>query len=180
MTVLVAGITRSGLSLTMQMLQAGGYPTVGDYPAFECFPMGLIPWGAIGDRAVKVVDVQRQFPPQGQYSVILLRRDLIEQAKSFNKFSQAFGLPAMSTLKIRASFSRDYGLISRWLQHQHRYMELRFETLIQEPDKAAASLQEFLGQPMDLGKMKAAVRKRDAYCYPGLLELELIADREGA
>lgn len=40
--IIVTGIARSGLSLTMQMLHAGGIPCAGEPPAFEPYPLGQI------------------------------------------------------------------------------------------------------------------------------------------
>ena len=57
--IIVAGLTRSGLSVTMQMLWAGGYPCLGRWPAFEQYAVGRVPWHLLPDRvAVKLVDAQ--------------------------------------------------------------------------------------------------------------------------
>lgn len=89
--LIVAGITRSGLTVTMQMLHAGGYPCMGEYPAFECFDIGKIPWRECEGFAVKAVDAQLQNPPDSACKVIRLRRNLVEQCKSINKWNNLFG-----------------------------------------------------------------------------------------
>ena len=84
--LIVPGIARSGLTVTMQMLNAGGYPCVGEYPAFEKYNIGDIPWEECVGKAVKVVDTHIQFPPEGRYKVIFLTRDIKQQVKSQCKF----------------------------------------------------------------------------------------------
>lgn len=83
--ILVVGLTRSGLSLTMQMLHAGGHSCFGGPPAFDGYDLGKIPWRSVGMMAVKVVETHLQFPPRdfGPFRVIRLGRDFREQAKSF-------------------------------------------------------------------------------------------------
>lgn len=174
--ILVAGITRSGLTLTMQMLQAGGYPVCGEYPAFEPYPFGHIPWTNIGNRAVKVVDIKLQFPPLGSYKVIALRRNLKQQAKSINKFNAALiGLPAVKVGALVASLKRDYIEIDNWLcTKENEWLRLQFENMIYDPIHTAREINSFVGGNLDIDKMAAVVKKRNADCYPGLLEAEMI------
>lgn len=79
--LIVAGITRSGLSLTMQMLHAGGYPCEGEPPDFEPHPVGEMPWERCERRAVKLVDAHHQFPPAGSYDVIRLIVALVDESE---------------------------------------------------------------------------------------------------
>ena len=68
-TILILGLARSGTSLLMQMLEAGGYPCFGEGPGFEpCMPDD-IPWNEVKGKAVKVLDPQYgKFPPKGAVS----------------------------------------------------------------------------------------------------------------
>lgn len=52
-TVIVAGITRSGLTATMQMLAGGGFPCLGEYPGFEPYGVGQVPWQRCEGLAVQ-------------------------------------------------------------------------------------------------------------------------------
>ena len=172
-TVIVAGITRSGLSLTMQMLSAGGYPCKGEWPAFEPFQIGRIPWSECKGFAVKLIDPQRRFPPPGDYRIIRLSRDLREQAKSFNQFNAAFGFPPVPAGRLIKSFKRDYRVIDKWAR-RHRTMRLDFETIITDTTHAAEMISTFVRAELDIEKMVACVVVRNPECHPGLLELSLI------
>lgn len=158
----------------MQMLWAGGMPCKGDPPAFECFSLGAIPWGECEGHAVKLVDSHLQLPPDGDYLVIRLRRDAKEQAKSFNKWNAAFGLPGVALSQLIGSFRRDYKKIDAWSRSQRGWMCLDFEKIIEFPRPTAVRLADFLGRDLDLDRMKSVVENRDVNCLPSLLELELI------
>lgn len=176
--LIVAGITRSGLSVTMQMLHAGGYPCEGDAPAFEKHPMGKIPWDECRDKAVKLVDSHHHFPPQGtECDVIRLKRTYREQIKSFNKWNSVFGLRELPEDKVLRSLIRDYDIIDEWVS-RHRTLLLNFEEIIRSPLQAAKKIAEFCQRHLDVAAMAAVVRKRDITCYPTLLELELLAQHE--
>ena len=95
MTIIVGGVTRSGMTVTMQMLHMGGFPCFGNPPAFETYMIEKIPWGECEGRAVKLIDMHRHFPPNGDYRVILLKRSLREQAKSINKFLRMLQEPTL-------------------------------------------------------------------------------------
>ena len=174
--IIVTGITRSGLSLTMQMLNAGGYKCEGEYPAFEKYQLGEVPWLECKDSAVKLVDANLQLPPLGEYNVIRLRRNLEQQAKSLIKFSIALGIlvtsPPISIL-IK-SFKRDYKIIDEWGEKQNSFMYLDFEDLINNSHKASLSMQKFVGKKLDIEAMVSCVIERETNCYPTMLEFELI------
>lgn len=177
-TIVVAGLARSGLSLTMQMLDAGGVPCQGEFPAYEPFPLGDIPWDKCHGTAVKLVDSHLHIPRPGRYWVIRLRRDTREQARSFNKWtSMLFGGRPIGIAKLTNSFTRDYRIIDEWALKQERLQIFDFEEVLKEPRWAATLLCRFLDRPLNTQAMAAAVVNRQPECYPGLLELELIKAR---
>jgi hypothetical protein len=172
--IIVAGIARSGLTVTMQMLNAGGFPCFGEYPAFEDYPILQVPWHECKGKAIKLVDSQLYPEPEGDYRIIRLHRDIKEQAKSQKKFMEAmFGTSfGIKTNIIEKSLVKDYTQIDEWTK-KHRTLHLNFERIINTPLKAALDINEFLGADLNLGKMSEVVRKRSPRCYPTLLELEL-------
>lgn len=176
-TIIVAGITRSGMSVTMQMLDAGGVPCSGTYPDYEPFPMGTTPWSEVSGKAVKLVDAHLHFPPPGSYRVIRLYRNFTEQAKSFNKWTKAFfdAKPA-SRDKLVGSFVRDYRKIDEWAI-PYPTIGVHFEQIVEKPRYVAEKLAKFLGMSLDIEKMVSVVRPRSAECYPTLLEIELLNDQ---
>ena len=117
-TVIVAGITRSGLSLMMQMLHKGGFPCYGTYPAFEDYQVGQIDYHEARHKAIKLVDSHNQLPPPGDYYVIRMRRNLDQQIKSLMKFMRIMGVPVLGSdrRKLKRSVIRDYKKISAELR----------------------------------------------------------------
>lgn len=168
--IIVAGITRSGLTVTMQMLHAGGIPCAGEYPAFEPYSIEDIPWEQCRGKAVKLVDAHLQIPTDGDYSIIRLHRNPKEQARSFNKFSSSCGLPTMRASRVIATMRRDYKTIDRWAG-RHRRIDLKFENIIRYPRETAELIARWIGQDLDIDKMAAVVAKRDPQCLPYMLEV---------
>ena len=172
--IIVAGITRSGLTLTMQMLHAGGFPCFGGPPGFEKYRIGAVPWQKCADKAVKLIDAHLHLPPDNfEYKIISPRRDLDEQAKSFNKFSSVFGFPTFRRAKLKKSFSKDYRKIDKWAK-RHETLFTRFEDMIERPLSVAETIRDFIGADLDIKKMASVVIKRSPKCHPEMLEIKLI------
>lgn len=175
--IIVAGIARSGLTATMQMLNAGKYPCAGEYPAFEPYPIGCIPWNLCEDKAIKLVDAQLHFPPLSkEYKIIYLLRDMEQQAKSMNKFLSIFGMPKTPIRKIIKSFKVDYKNIDNWAKN-HDTIMIKFENMILHPLETAKTISEFTGNNLDVYKMSAAIIKRGPECGPELLELSMLGEQ---
>lgn len=172
-TIIVAGCTRSGMTMTMQMLHAGGVPCSGEFPAFEPHDMGEIPWNDVQEKAVKLVDSHLQFPPHGMYRVILTSRNVVQQSMSIAKFLsyQGFHLRIDKT-RLRESVNRDMKTISDWAYQQESVLELPFEKTLKSPDIVAKQIRDFIGPEYSLDPERAAsaVIKRSHKCYPGLME----------
>lgn len=173
-TIIVAGCTRSGLTLMMQILDKGGYPCFGEYPAYEGYEMGKIDWGFAKGKAVKLVDTQRQFPPKGEYYVIRMRRDLKQQAKSIIKFLGLCGIPvSRNDLKsLRSSLRKDYKTIDSWVARQEKHIYIDFENLLIDPAFYIKNINKVFGIDLSEGA-KDCVVERDSDCFPGMLELSM-------
>jgi hypothetical protein len=196
MHTLVTGIGRCGLSLMVQMLDAGGFPVHGSFPDYEVFDVGtpvpdILP--QVGESAVKLVDpAQYPFPGPRRFEcrAILLERDPLEQARSQMKFLKAIttdpirirdfaesnptALQNLATAN-RVDTRKNRGRLANWTRA--RTLRLNFAELIAFPVEVASAVAHFLEAPLDVERMALQVRKRDAACYEGMLELELI--REG-
>lgn len=174
-TIIVAGCTRSGLSLMMQMLHKGGYPCVGEYPAFEEYNIGEIDFKEATGKAVKVVDTLHQFPPAGDYFVIRLRRDLKQQAKSMVKLLQFIGIPIgkEEVPTIIDGLKKDYQVIDSWTRTQTGMVVIDFEAMITNPEAALEKISRAIGYELDIEAADCVV-SRDPKCYDGMLELKLI------
>ena len=173
--IIIAGIARSGLTVTMQMLHSGGFPCVGEWPAFEPYGFGEKPWDECQGKAVKLVDAQLQLPADGRYNIIRLHRDAKQQAKSHKKLMQAIlgRSIGVSAGQVIESFAADYAVIDRWAK-EHRTLHLHFEDIIKQPMETARKLAEWTEKPLDVEKMASCVIKRKTDCHPTLLELEMI------
>jgi|GEM_PF-324283 len=173
--IIVTGIARSGLTVTMQMLNAGGYPCAGECPAFEPYPIGEIPWNVCKGKAVKLVDAQLHMPHKlKKQKVILLSRDLTQQAKSFNKFIAAMtGMPPTAKSALIRSYKKDYAVIGKWVKKQNA-ITIRFEDIIKNPQKTARIISDFSGKNLDIEKMTQVVIPRGPECHSELLEARMI------
>ncbi|MEM6979232.1 MAG: hypothetical protein AAF539_06145 [Planctomycetota bacterium] len=175
--VIVAGIARSGMTAMCQLLSAGGLRVAGEYPAFEPFDVGEVPWGKIDGQAVKLVDSHRHLPPEGDYAVIQMRRnDKIEQAKSTQKFVRVMMqgmIPEPSIGDLVASFQRDYRVIDDWANRQRLHCRISFEDLLWSPKGVAQKIRGFLGFPLDVEAAGAVIIRRAPECHPTLLEASM-------
>jgi hypothetical protein len=176
-TIIIAGITRSGLTATMQMLDAGGYPCAGKYPSYEAFDIGEIPFKDLQGKAIKVIDTHTQFPPTGEYHVIRLRRNYKQQAKSMYKLLSNFmPLPKSFIPQSEKSLPKDYATIDAWAKRQKGLLELDFEEIITNPLAAAKKIAVFIEYPLFIDRMAAVIKERSTDCYPTMLETTIIND----
>ena len=186
MPIIVAGITRSGLTLVTSMLQAAGFDCAGGKWPFEPYPMGEIPWEQMSGKVVKVVDTQNQIPPKqfGPYRVILMKRNFKQQTKSIEKFLRYFKVPLVKWGRgsaIEKSLEKDFEKILSWTKRQPLHLLMTFEQLISEPEKTAMAIHQFVTQKhildvdlVSVEKMAAlVVGRRSSDCYPTMLEIEL-------
>lgn len=190
--VIVAGLSRCGTSLVMQMLARAGFPIfephIAQYPAFEhpytLQPMTNYKWlfGARG-TAIKVLDPHINKLPDGvPFKVIWLDRDPTHQAASSLKFLNAAGISVpISRESIRnmtRSLRNDRPRALRAIHNlRGKTLMLTFEDLIEKPQATATSIAAFVGiDAAQVPAMSSQVVKRTAECYQGMLELELLGD----
>ena len=179
-TLIVTGIARSGMSLTMQMLDAGGFPVAGEWPAYEPYSLGKIPWDECRGKAVKVVDTHLQWPPRADseaYDVILLYRNANEQAKSVIKMAslalRSDTNKRSDRRRIARSIQKDRARIHTWAR-RYRTLELFFEDLTEHPASTANKIMRFLKVSMAAERMTSTVVRRKPECLPHLLEIEQV------
>jgi hypothetical protein len=171
----VSGVPRSGTSLLMQMLGAGGWPLLYDEerPAdahnprgyFEFAPVRRLPAGAgwvaaARGRAVKVIHAQVAALPAGfDYRVILLRRDLREVVASQDAMLPAGAGETLPAARLAQIFAAQLRGLEAWLAAQPGFRLLRVEhaALLADPCAAAHAVSRFLGGGLDVAAMAAAV-----------------------
>lgn len=183
-TLLVCGLARCGTSLTMQMLDAGGYPCVGEYPSYEtressAFELTNDYVKKASGAALKVIDPQMATArgvDLSQCRIIFLTRDPIEQAKSQIKMANMIFKAAEPTREniraMSAGIKRDLQLCRKIFKGQE-VLYISFENLITKPENTVSKLSDFVGG-IDEGKALSQLRLRKPENYTGFLEMELI------
>ncbi len=173
----VSGAPRSGTSLMMQMLAAGGLAllTDGRRGPDQDNPRGYLEYepvkrlrrdaswlGAAAGRAVKVVHaLVPSLPPDRDYRLILMRRDLREVAASQRAMLERRGaaadeLPDERLIEILAVQLDE---AERWARAQPRFDVLCVEhaALLTDPKAGAARVERFLGGGLDVDAMAQVV-----------------------
>jgi hypothetical protein len=173
----VSGLPRSGTSMLMQVLAAGGIAPLTDAerPADADNPRGYFEldavkrtardpsWvqGAVG-KAVKVIHLLVPDLPAGyDYRVILLRRDMAEVLASQHAMLARSGRKgaALSDQQLGDVFTRQLERTRSWLARQPRVRVLEMEHARMLHDTAAAvgEIDAFLGGGLDRPAMMRAV-----------------------
>jgi hypothetical protein len=173
----VSGLPRSGTSMMMRMLSAGGMPTLADNarPADEDNPFGYYEleaakglrndsrWvrGAVG-KAVKVVHLLvPELPPDYAYRVVMMRRDLHEVLASQRAMLQRHQRRGaeLEPEKLSEVFSHQLRRALDWVRQQPHFslVEVNYRDVIEQPATQAARVNGFLGGTLDVEKMIGAV-----------------------
>jgi hypothetical protein len=176
MITVVSGLPRSGTSLLMQMLHAGGYQILCDDHRLPDpdNPRGYLElekvrglerdatWIAEAEgQAIKVVSyLLRYLPPGHEYRVIFMHRDLEEVLASQSRMLDRLGQPpGPESALMHAHFQRHLKSITEWAsqQKQIRIYNCEYSAVLQNPEAAAQAIAEFLETPLDIKQMASAV-----------------------
>jgi len=180
MIVVVTGLPRSGTSLMMQMLQAGGMPLLTDAlrPADADNPNGYWEYEPVKrlqqdnswipkaeGKAVKVVSALLPYlPPQHIYKIIFMQRPLQEvlasQAVMLERRGEQGGKADDQTL--RTVFAQHLDHTRHWLATQKHMavLAVHFHETIADPEETAACVAQFLELPLAVDAMAHAVDPR--------------------
>ena len=177
---MVSGLPRSGTSLMMQMLAAGGVPLLTDglRQPDEDNPRGYYEHVAATrlaedtswlpkarGRAVKIVaPLLGKLPLGEQYRIILMRRDLAATLAS-QRAMLARRRRAGAELDddaLQATYRHWLREASRWIRQQDHVAVLpcAFEEVLHNPAQTAKRVAEFLDRPFDCVRAAAAVDPR--------------------
>jgi len=185
----VSGLPRSGTSLMMQMLSAGGIPALIDnirgadadnpegYYEFEAvkeLPKGNFGWlpDAQG-KAVKIISALLEYLPEGHpYRIVFMRRSMGEILASQRKMLVRRG-EATDTIpddKLASVYARHLSQVEALLARRPDIAALNvdYNALVIDPLPAARRVNEFLGGGLDVSAMARAVnqglyRNREAH-----------------
>ena len=173
----VSGLPRSGTSMLMRMLEAGGIPplTDGARAADEDNPLGyyelervkLLPaevdWlDAAAGRAVKVISALVAKLPEGRrYRVVFLERDLAEVLASQRRMLERRGerTDRVPDHEMAAMFRRHVASVLDGVRARAdmRLLVLAHADVIADPAAAAERIDDFLAGGLDRRAMGAAV-----------------------
>jgi hypothetical protein len=174
---IVSGLPRSGTSMMMQMLAAGGMPVLADdvrrpdphnprgYLEFDPVkrtakdPAWLA--GAAG-RAVKVVHLLLlNLPVAHEYRVIFMNRDLDEVLASQAAMLVDLGRRGadLSGAKLAEAFDAQLRRVRTWLADQPNFsvLDVNYREVIDDPAGQATRVNHFLGDQLEETRMIAAV-----------------------
>lgn len=176
MITVVSGLPRSGTSLVMQMLAAGGHPILcddqrtpdADNPRgyLEFAPVKSLErdgtWLAQADgKAVKIISfLLNKLPDEFEYRIIFLRREIGEVLRSQDMMLQRRGQPPGPDPGLMAGhFRKHLQTVDEWLSRQDHIQLLNcpYAELVQKPAQAAQSIRDFLSIDLDVVQMAAAV-----------------------
>ena len=174
---IVSGLPRSGTSLMMQMLSAGGIPPLTDEirAADEDNPRGYLEFERVkqikqdkawlddaAGKVVKMVHLLLYDLPQGRpYRVVFMRRNLEEVLVSQRKMLARQGKAGaqLPDEQLRKVFEDQVKKVTNWLTTQPnvKSIEVTYHELIADPRGHAERLNEFLGGALNVDAMVGAV-----------------------
>lgn len=182
MITVVSGLPRTGTSLMMQMLAAGGMAalTDGERQADRDNPRGYFEWerikllskqpDCIQEAEGKVVKVISQLlfalPAGREYRVILMHRPLAEVVASQAEMIRRRGTTgaALTPAALIAGLKAHLNQVDAWLKDRAHISVHRVEhhDVLREPLRVSESIQQFLGRPLDTAAMSQQI---DASLY---------------
>ncbi|MFH1679447.1 MAG: sulfotransferase [Candidatus Eisenbacteria bacterium] len=178
--VIVSGLPRSGTSLAMKMLDAGGLSQVVDgiRTADEDNPRGYFEDERVKDlhkmsekgwvreargKSLKVISfLLKDLPDSNRYKVVFMRRHLEEVLASQNKMLEHRGekseTPDDQMRKIYEDHLQQvYGLLDRTPHFDVLYVD--YTAVLEDPRGQAVRIRDFLGMPLDVEKMAGVADK---------------------
>ena len=165
--VIVSGLPRSGTSLMMQMLEAGGLPAMTDEErkADVDNPRGYFEWEAIKQigkkpellddesvegKAIKCISMLLPaLPAKHQYKIIFMLRPIAEVVASQQAMTTRLGTKGagLEPEQLERGLRAHREEIRRWARNAGhvQLLEIDYPALVQDPKPAIATLVKFLG-----------------------------------
>jgi hypothetical protein len=193
MIVVVSGLPRSGTSLMMQMLAAGGVPILSDgvRVADENNPRGYLEWepakklreqpeaiAAAKGKAVKAISALLVgLPARHEYRVIFMRRPVAEVVRSQAAMIQRLGTksPDVSEERMIAVMTNHQKQVEDWLAKQTfvSVLPVEYHSLLADPMGESRRVAGFLAQAGVPADVEAMARQVD----PGLYRTQIPGGR---
>ncbi len=174
---IVSGLPRSGTSMTMKMLEAGGIPPLTDQirEADEDNPKGYYEFERAkklkdGDTAwlpdaqgkvVKLIGALLvELPPGYTYRVLFMRRNIREVLASQSKMLERRGEESqVDDGTMAALFEKHILQVEAWMRKQPRlrYLDVDYNAMLADPRPQVEAINHFLGGNLDTEAMLAVV-----------------------
>jgi hypothetical protein len=175
--IVVSGLPRSGTSMVMKMLEAGGVPPLTDHfrEANEDNPQGYYEFERVkklkeGDsawlpeaegKAVKVIAaLLTQLPPDYEYRVLFMRRKMEEVLASQAKMLENRGEGSdVDDATMAELFERHVQQVRAWMNSQPNllYLDVDYNAILANPLPQIRQINQFLGGKLDEEKMAAVI-----------------------
>jgi len=173
----VTGLPRSGTSLMMQMLAAGGIPPLTDdhRVADESNPRGYFEYEAVKrlrsdqswleqarGHAVKIIHaLMRELPVDGrfQYRVLLMRRPLEEVLSSQRAMLERQGKQSADPNLLAKVYRAQLEQLEQWMAGLTCFavLPVQHRDVISSPAETAGTIAQFLGENLDVVRMAESV-----------------------
>jgi hypothetical protein len=181
--IIVSGLPRSGTSMMMKMLDAGGVQIMTDAirKADIDNPKGYYEYERVKNleketdksyvreargKALKVISfLLKDLPDDNFYRVIFMRRHLDEVIDSQNKMLDRRGEKSIEERERMAEAYRNHLAAVKILVRNRpnfEMLEFRYDEAVKDPAAAARAVNAFLGEKLDASAMTAAI---DAELY---------------
>ncbi len=178
--IIVSGLPRSGTSMMMQMLSAGGVEILTDKKrnADESNPKGYFEYEQVKTlehnnkwlkfargKAVKVIShLLFHLPPKYNYKIILMIRDLKEVINSQNKMLLKDGkhTTSLQSSKLETLFIQNLIKVESWNSNNYNVeiIKVDYHDVINNAQTTAKEVSTFLSLPLNEEKMTNVVDKK--------------------
>ena len=168
--VVVSGLPRSGTSMMMKVLEAGGMPVLIDglrsadtdnpegYYEFERvkeLDKGDSAWVADAQgKAVKVISaLLEHLPADYQYRVIFMHRNVEEVLNSQRKMLAHRGenTEGVSDAEMAELFAKHLAKVKEWLRAQPNFavLDIDYNTMLKDPEPYIRTINQFIDNTLD-------------------------------
>jgi hypothetical protein len=173
---IVAGLPRSGTSMMMRILEAGGLPPLTDQVRIADIsnPLGYYEFEPVkrtktdpswllsaGGKAVKMVyRLLYDLPPGYNYRVLLMQRNLTEVLSSQRKMLQHQNNDdAVEDAQMIKIYQRELAKLESWIQQQRNFskLDVSYNELVKDPAPQVSLIAGFLGGDLDQAAMAAVI-----------------------
>jgi len=176
--IVVSGLPRSGTSMTMQMLEAGGIGIATDNirKPGDDNPKGYYEYERVKDldkgldnswlkefrgKAIKIISfLLKELPETYNYKVVFMRRNLHEvlasQAKMLDNRAEK---NESSDEKMLELYQNHLWRVDYLMKHRPCFelLNVDYKDVVENPRRQAERIREFLGNHLDVDKMTSAV-----------------------